>query len=103
VRPSRSGAGGRSSTIRRCRWAIYEVACSDGLGYLLVAEEGADPYATSCFSADKMRAAEQAMDHKTELYCQLPANKHVEALAAALMTTAGTPCTCAPCSGMGAA
>ncbi|HEY1724890.1 MAG TPA: hypothetical protein VGF89_05675 [Steroidobacteraceae bacterium] len=86
------GRGRAQFDNKKVQVAIYEVACSNGLGYLLVAKEGADPYATSCFSADKMRAAELAKGHKTELYCQLPGNKDVNAMAAALMSTAGTSC-----------
>jgi len=71
---------------------IYEVACSNNLGYLLVSQGDAEPYAISCFSADSTYAVEAAAGRKTDMFCQLPANKDVKVMAAAVMSAEGTKC-----------
>jgi hypothetical protein len=72
--------------------SAYEVACSNGLGYLLASQGPQKPIATSCFAADATRAASVAHGETPGLYCQLAANKDVKASAAALLTAAGTTC-----------
>jgi hypothetical protein len=72
--------------------AVYEIACGNGMGYILLSREDAKPYATSCFSADKTHAADLAKGHKTDMYCQLAATKDVKATAASLLSGAGKTC-----------
>jgi hypothetical protein len=72
--------------------AVYEIACGNGMGYILLSREDAKPYATSCFSADKTHAADLAKGHKTDMFCQLAATKDVKATAAALLSAAGKTC-----------
>jgi hypothetical protein len=71
----------------------YEVACGNGMGYILVSQGSQKPIATSCFAADATRAASIAHGDKPNIYCQLEANKDVKVSAASLLTAAGTACT----------
>jgi hypothetical protein len=86
------GRGKAQLDGKKVSLSVYEVACGNGLGYILVSREDGKAYATSCFSADKTHAADLANGHKSDMYCQLPANKDVKATAAALMSTAGKSC-----------
>lgn len=70
---------------------VYEVACKSGTGYLLESG-GQRPIATSCFAADATHTAELAEGRKSDLHCQLPANKGIKAMAGALMAAVGSPC-----------
>jgi hypothetical protein len=71
---------------------VYEVACRSGTGYFLISQGPQKPIAMSCFAADATHAADIAQGVKSDLYCQLPANKDVKAMAASLLRTAGTTC-----------
>lgn len=71
---------------------IYEVACGNGLGYIVVSQGEGEPYAISCFSADSTYAIETAAGRKTDMFCQLPANKDVKVMAATVMSALGTTC-----------
>ena len=81
---------------------IYEVACQEGTGYLLVAL-GPDkqPLAVSCVAADAAFSTDTAQGVKSEFYCDLPANKDVKAMATKLMSVADTPCIVSKMHGMG--
>ena len=69
---------------------IYEIACSNGAGYLLVSQTRQDPFALSCFSIDAARA--EAKDQSAAVACTLPANADVKAMAASIAKQAGTDC-----------
>ncbi|MGH8264364.1 MAG: hypothetical protein ACRETU_05405 [Steroidobacterales bacterium] len=87
------GRGTAKVNGKSARLEIYEVACSNGLGYLLVSQTDAAPDATSCFSADTTHAEEVAAGRKSDMYCQLEGNKDVKGTATRLM--AGAKITCA--------
>jgi hypothetical protein len=70
----------------------YEVACSNRTGYILVSQGLQRPTAMSCFAADAQHTAGAAKGENSDLYCQLAVNKDAKAMAASLMTTAGTKC-----------
>ena len=70
----------------------YEVACGNGMGYFIVSQGSETPAAMSCFAADAAHAADVAAGVKSDMYCQLPANRDVKAMAASLMQVAGTSC-----------
>jgi hypothetical protein len=78
---------------KRVEVNMFEVACSNGMGYLLASLGTEKPMAMSCFAADATHADSIAKGEKSDLYCQLAANKDVKVMAAAMMTTAGTACT----------
>jgi hypothetical protein len=71
----------------------YEVTCASGMGYFLVSQEPAKPYAISCFAADATKAADIAAGRAPGAVCQLPSNANINAMATALMSGAGTQCT----------
>jgi hypothetical protein len=71
---------------------LYEISCSDGMGYFLESRGTQRPIAVSCFAADATHSADIARNAKSDFYCQLPANKNINAMAALLMTEAGTTC-----------
>jgi len=87
--------GHGKSTVdgKRVEVTAYEVACSNGMGYLLASLGTEKPIAISCFAAAATRADNIARGEKSDVYCQLAANKDLKAMAASLMTTAGTTCT----------
>jgi len=70
----------------------YEVACGNGMGYFIVSQGSLRPAAMSCFAAEAAHAADVAAGAKSDMYCQLPANSDVKAMAASLMQSAGTNC-----------
>jgi hypothetical protein len=70
----------------------YEVACGDGTGYFIVSQGSEMPTAMSCFAADAAHAVDVAAGTKSDMYCQLPANKDLKVMAASLMQIAGTNC-----------
>ena len=86
------GKGKAQLDGRKVSLSVYEIACGNGLGYILVSRDDGKAYATSCFSADKTHAADLANGHKSDMYCQLPANKDVKATAAALVSSSGKSC-----------
>ena len=86
------GRGKGSADGKVFKVNAYEVACSNHAGYILVSQGSLTPVAMSCFAANAAHAARAANDDSADLYCQLAANQDVKAMAASLMTTAGTPC-----------
>jgi|SRR5882757_7900976 len=73
--------------------SVYEIACSDAMGYLLESQGGANKtIAISCLAADGARAADMAQGRESKFVCKLPKNRDVKAMAASLMSGAGTPC-----------
>lgn len=71
---------------------VYEVACGNGMGYLLEPQGSKLPIAISCFAAEATHAASLARGDPSDFYCQLPPNKDVRATAAALMARSGATC-----------
>jgi hypothetical protein len=88
----RIGHGKSMVDGRRAEVNIFEVACGNGMGYLLASLGTGKPMAMSCFAADATHADSMAKGEKSDLYCQLAANKDVKGMAGAMMTTAGTAC-----------
>ena len=88
----RIGHGKSVVNGKRVEVNMFEVACSNGMGYLLASLGSEKPMAMSCFAADATHADSVSKGEKSDLYCQLAANKDVKLMAAALMTTSGTAC-----------
>jgi hypothetical protein len=86
------GRGDAKSEGKAIEVTAYEVACSNGTGYILVSQGSKKPIAESCFAASAQHAAGAAKGENSELYCQLPANRDAKAMAASLMSAAGTNC-----------
>ncbi len=72
--------------------SVYEAACSNGMGYLLVTPQGQAPQAMSCFAADGMRADAATQGRQDSFVCSLAANADVKAMAGVVMARAGTTC-----------
>jgi hypothetical protein len=70
----------------------YEVACGNGMGYLLVSQETEAPAGFSCFAAEGQRVIASEKGQKFSDVCQLTANKDMLALATAVLAHAGTSC-----------
>lgn len=90
-----AGRGEARVDDKRVDVNVYEVACSSGMGYFLESYGSERSIAMSCFAADATHAADVAEGRKSEFYCQLPANKDVNAMAATLLTSASTECSVA--------
>jgi hypothetical protein len=88
----RIGHGKYDVDGKRMEVVAYEVACGNGMGYLLASLGAERPIAVSCFAAAATRADSIARGEKSDVYCQLAANKDLKAVAASLMTGAGISC-----------
>lgn len=85
----RPASGGREVEAR-----VYEVACSQGMGYLLETQGSAAPLAISCLSAEEARSADEAKGKEPGFFCKLPGNKDAYALVTSLIAAdAGVQCT----------
>jgi hypothetical protein len=71
---------------------VFEVACANGMGYFIVSQADQAPTAMSCFSAEATHAADVAQGVKSDMYCQLKANKDTKVMAATILANAGAAC-----------
>jgi hypothetical protein len=89
--PTAARVGGDFMTADKAPAKIYEVACQEGMGYVIIAKTkpGADaPKAYTC-----MMASQPGPDGKpTPLACKLPANAHPETGLQPLMAQTGHAC-----------
>ncbi|HMI37179.1 MAG TPA: hypothetical protein VK505_06095 [Steroidobacteraceae bacterium] len=73
---------------------IYEVACKDDMGYLLMSQGSDPPIGVSCLHAEDAREADVAKGAKPGYLCTLPENKDVYAWVAGLIQSGkGAACT----------
>jgi hypothetical protein len=84
-------ASGKTGGDKPVSVGLYEVACTNGMGYLLTLMGLSSASAISCFAAS---ATQPAADNpaNVELKCQLPANRDLNVMATAVMRNAGTAC-----------
>ena len=73
---------------------VYEVACTDGTGYILETQGNDPPVAISCVHAEDVRATDVAKGAKPGYVCTLPENKDVYAYVARLIQS-GKGAACA--------
>ena len=85
-----TGSGGQKITAH-----TYEVACGQGPGYFVVAQDPDPPVGFSCFAIEGQRAAAAAKGEKFDQACVLPANHDLNGMATAVLAHAGTSCTVA--------
>ena len=64
---------------------VYEVACAEGLGYILESQGSDPPVGISCVHAEDARAKDVAKGAKPGYFCTLPENKDVYAYVARLI------------------
>jgi len=73
---------------------VYEVACKEGLGYLLVSQGSDPPLGISCLHAEDAREADVAKGAKPSYFCTLPENKDMYAWITGLIQSGkGAACT----------
>lgn len=82
-------AKGKSDTGAEVK--LYEVACSNAMGYLFVAQ-AEKATSISCFAADVTHADDLAKGQKSELYCQLADNKDLLANASKILSSTSVNC-----------
>lgn len=70
----------------------YEVACNNGMGYLLVSQDSESPYGFSCFGADAQRAEAIAEGKPPGFVCTLPAIADPRMMATQILAHLGTTC-----------
>jgi hypothetical protein len=80
-------AGGKPIDV-----GLYEVACANGMGYLLTLTGLSSASGISCFAASATQQGETANPAKVALKCRLPANQNLNAMASTVMRNAGTSC-----------
>lgn len=85
-----TGKSGAKITAR-----TYEIACGQGEGFFVVAQDPDPPVGFSCFSIEGQRAAAAAKGEKFDQACVLPANHDLNAMATAALAHAGTTCNVA--------
>jgi hypothetical protein len=73
---------------------VYEVACTEGMGYILETQGSGPPVGISCVHAEDARAMDVAKGAKPGYVCTLPENKDVYAYVARLIQSGkGAACT----------
>lgn len=70
----------------------YEVACTNGMGYFLVAADGGKTYGFSCLTAEATRKADVAAKRQPGTTCKLGANVIPESMASNIMSHMGFSC-----------
>jgi len=85
-----TGKSGAKITAR-----TYEIACGQGEGFFVVAQDPDPPVGFSCFAVEGQRAAAAAKGEKFDQVCVLPANHDLNAMATAVLARAGTTCNVA--------
>ncbi|MEP6886371.1 MAG: hypothetical protein ABJC66_16605, partial [Gammaproteobacteria bacterium] len=86
-------AGSRKSATsgKQVKTQVYEVACVDGMGYLLQAPGSEAPIGISCLSAEVARAADVAKGREPGFFCKLADNRDVYAGVSSMIAAAGEP------------
>jgi hypothetical protein len=71
---------------------LYEVACANGMGYLLTTQDLSTASGISCLAASATQSNDTPDPVKVDLRCRLPANEDLGEMATAVMRNAGTTC-----------
>jgi hypothetical protein len=87
IAAGKSMAGGKPVNI-----GLYEVACANGMGYLLTLRDLSTASGISCLAASATPSNETSDPGKVDLKCRLPANQNVGEMATTVMRNAGTTC-----------
>ena len=67
----------------------YEAACSNGMGYFLIARDTLPPTGLTCFGVDATRKADLAAKRNPADACGLPGNTELKISAAKMLASAG--------------
>jgi hypothetical protein len=87
VAAGKSMADGKSVDV-----GLYEVACANGMGYLLTVRESSMATGISCLAASATQSSEVSDQAQVDSKCHLPANTDLNEMATTLMRNAGTQC-----------
>jgi hypothetical protein len=79
--------GGKSVDV-----GLYEVACANGMGYLLTMRDFSMVSGISCLAASATQAGEGSDQARVDSKCHLPANANLNEMAATVMRNFGTQC-----------
>ncbi|HEX2585144.1 MAG TPA: hypothetical protein VHL14_08425, partial [Steroidobacteraceae bacterium] len=79
------GVGEMMENGKKVPTRIYEVACVDGVGYILQPQGGQQPRIVSCFEASVLSSSSKAKPGSA-FSCQLPENADIKANAAFLLS-----------------
>ena len=71
---------------------LYEVACANGMGYLLTLIGLSSASGISCFAASATQHGGSGDPSNVQLTCRLPANQGLNGMATTVMRNAGTGC-----------
>jgi hypothetical protein len=71
---------------------LYEVACANGMGYLLTMRDFSMASGISCLAASATQPGEGSDQVKVDSKCHLPANANLNEMAATVMRNSGTQC-----------
>jgi hypothetical protein len=86
VASGQSGSAGRPASV-----GLYEVACGNGMGYLLTLVGLSGASGISCLAASATET-DTAVPSTVDTHCHLPANQDLHAMAATVMRGAGVDC-----------
>jgi hypothetical protein len=87
IAAGKSAADGKPVDI-----GLYEVACANGMGYLLTLRGLSAASGISCLAASATQSHDTPDPVKVDLRCRLPANQNAGEMATAVMRNAGTTC-----------
>jgi hypothetical protein len=82
-----TSAGGQPVSV-----GLYEVACTNGMGYLLTLMGLSSATGISCFAASAAQPGDAANAAKVDLKCHLAANQNLNTMATMVMRNAGAAC-----------
>jgi hypothetical protein len=87
IAAGKSMTGGKSVDV-----GLYEVACANGMGYLLTMSDFSMASGISCLAASATQSGEGSDQAKVDSKCHLPANADLNEMAATVMRNSGTQC-----------
>jgi hypothetical protein len=87
VASGKATAGGQPVDV-----GLYEIACGNGMGYLLTLMGLASASGISCFAASATQQGDVSDPAKVDLKCRLPANESLNTMATKVMRNAGAMC-----------
>jgi hypothetical protein len=88
IASGKAAVGGQPVTV-----GLYEVACGNGMGYLLTLMGLSSASGISCFAASAIVRSETSGPAKVDLKCRLPANQNLNTMATTLLRNAGATCS----------
>jgi hypothetical protein len=88
IASGKATVGGQPANV-----GLYEVACGNGMGYLLTLVGLSSASGISCFAASATGRGETSDPAKVDLKCRLPANQSLNTMATTVLRNAGATCS----------